>query len=493
MATDSYKHGVYGETGSASSVVDTSQGTTPIYIGTLPIHRINKSKLSSIKYGKTADCIMLLLNSIKEVKNLNLISNDWDAYSLCEAIDVHFMHDSAIAPIVLIAKNSYETNAETSTATVSLTKSGTSHIGYISDSKAVIDDMAITATGTTFENGDVSYEYEGDQIKIVITKSGFTANSVTATYKTVSTELMNVEDFTKCLTFADRVENVTNKVPNILCAPQYSENPQYHELMIQKAIDKVDGKWEVICATDIGSVDGIESAIAWAKTNNYNHRLEKVGYPIFGYEGKEYHYSTLWTASSQRIDSENGDTPNESASNKNIFVDTIFGNNELSEGESRDPMYISEQEANKLNANGISTAIIAKGKIRLWGTHMGNYNFEKLSEIAVEDRFDVAVRMSGYIKNYLQYNYLDEVDQTINRKDVDSIINSVQMWLDSLVNDNKLLYAVVEFDEDSDIVNGDIAFNIHVTYPCLAKSITFKVLYTDKGLSVFTTPEGGAE
>jgi hypothetical protein len=298
---------------------------------------------------------------------------------------------------------------------------------------------------------------------------------------------MDVATFKKCLEIADKAESITNRIPNILCAPQYSSEPQYHDLMVQKAIEKIDGKWNVVVVSDIGEVDGSESAIAWKKTNSYTNVLEKVCYLLLGYKGKKYNMSTVWTATAMGLDMESDNVPYRSASNKVVFADAIYSNKDGS------VVYLSEEEANTLNANGITTAITTKGQIRLWGSHMGNYDFDNLSRIAVEDRFDVSVRMSAYIRNYIQYNFLDEIDESISRKDIDSIINSVQMWLDSHVNESKLLYATVEFDDDSDIANGDIVFNIDVTYPCIAKSITFKVKYTDKGLSVLTTTEEGVE
>lgn len=482
-----YKHGVYGETGSASNVVDTTQVTTPIYIGTLPVHRIDEAKLNAVKHGKNDDCIMLLISSVKDVKNLNLFSDDWDSYSLCEAIDVHFMRDSAIAPIILLAKGTLAQTSAVTKATVSLVKSGTSHIGYVPDSKAVIDDMAIAVSGVTFEEGDISYSYEGDKVKIVISKAGFTASSVEVSYKQVTGEKMSSTDFENCLKFADRVEAITNRIPNILCAPQYSEDPTYHDLMIQKAIDKVNDKWNIVCASDIGEVTNIESALAWKTTNSYNHVLDKVFYPKLSFNGTAYHMSVIWTAVSQALDADNDNIPCKSASNKAVFADKIISN------DTDEMMYISEQEANSLNQKGITSAITTKGQIRMWGSHMSNYDFGNISNIANEDRFDVAVRMSVYMRNYLQYHYLNEIDETINRKDIDSIINSIQMWLDSLVNEGKLLYATVEFDADSDLANGDVVFNIHVTYPCVIKSVTFKVIYTDKGLSVFTSTEEGVD
>ena len=485
-----YKHGIYGETDSAVGIAEISQGTIPAYIGTLPAHRIKDENLVNVKHGKSENCIMLLINSFKDVKKLNIFSNDWDTYSLCEVMDVHFNNMEAdTAPIILIGNVNSAQESEATTATVTVTKSGTSHVGYLEDARAVIDTMAITASSATLTEDEVTYTYDGDKIKIVITKADFAATSVDVTYNKVTEFKLSTVEFTEALELLDRVENITDKVPNIICAPQYSNEVQFHDLMVQKAIDKVALKWNVVCFSDIGNKDitSNEIAISWKKTNSYNHVLDKVFYPKVAYNGKPYHLSVIASAKAQMIDTENDGIPYESASNKEICADSIVD-------ASGKTVYLSENEANELNKNGITTAISMKGQIRMWGSHMANYDYDHISNIPYEERFDVAVRMSAYMRNYLQYNYLDEIDKTITRKDIDSIINSIQMWLDSLVNGGMLLYATVEFDGDSDIMDGNLVFNIHVTYPIVAKSITFKVISTDKGFSVITEgEEGGAE
>lgn len=482
-----YKHGIYGETSSAVGIADVSQGTVPIYIGTLPVHRMDLTKTAKVKFVESVNCIMILLNSLNDIKALNLYSEDWEAYSLCEPMNVHFVNGD-VGPIILIGNKEVDLASTTTTTDVPLTKSGTSYIGYLDDSRVDISDLALTVDTNTLESADFSYEYEGDKIKIVIKKAGFTATTVKASYKKVQPAKLTATEFKEALDLAERAEHITRRIPNIICAPQYSNIPEYHDLMVQMAIDRLSGKWGTICLSDIinDEIVSKETAIAWKNTNSYNNKYDKVFYPKLAYAGKVYHMSTIAAATMQSIDIENDGIPYVSVSNKQVFADSVVD-------DSGNAVYLSEREANELNENGITTAIIMKGHIRLWGSHMANYNFEKLSEITPEDRFDVAIRMSVYLQNYLQYNYLDEVDKTITRKDIDSIANSVQMWLDSLVNSGMLLYAEVEFDGDSDVANGDIVFNIHVTYPFIAKSITFKVIYTDKGLGTLTMSEEGGD
>ena len=477
-----YKHGVLGERKSASGVSNISQATVPVYIGSLPVQRIT---------GGFSDYVNkpILITSYRDVNALGLYSDDWNTFTLCEAIHAHFVNtDTPTGPIVLVNMlNPDEMQAsEAVTATVNLIKEGTSYVGYIEDAKCIVDELAITADGTTFSDGEITYSNQGDKVKIEITKTGFNATSVTATYKTVEFKVEDVtaEAFQTAIDAMDVCEQITGYIPNILGAPQLSEVPELHDLMVQKAIDKCAGKWNFICVSDIpSSLKTFDEVKAWKNTNNYTHMLDKVFYPKATKNGKVYHLSTLAAYTMQSIDAENEDVPYESPSNKVINADNIVNDEGV--------VYMFEHQANEYNAIGITTAIAARGEIRIWGPSMANFNFDNLKNIPAEERFDICVRMSCYLFNYLQYNHLDAIDTSIGPKDVDEIQNSVQLWLDSLVNDSMLLYATIEFDNDTDLASGDIVFSLNVTYPVVAKSITFKLLYTDRGL--VTLVDGGVE
>jgi len=92
--------------------------------------------------------------------------------------------------------------------------------------------------------------------------------------------------------------------------------------------------------------------------------------------------------------------------------------------------------------------------------------------------------------NKLQYDYIDAVDNPISRRDIDSIIASVQQWLNSLVNEGKLLHAKIYFIEDNnsvkDMVSGDFVFDVSSTNTPNAKSLKFRTHYTTEGISTLT-------
>ena len=489
-----YKHGVYSELKSSSPDANTSLLNCPVYIGTLPIQRLN-TQGAGFDYSQYINKPMLI-ESYNQINNLGIDSSNWDAYTLCEVIDAHLLNDNnAVSPFILInvldpAKNikSMATSKE-----VTLISDGANKVGYINDPICVIDDLAITAEPTISE-GEYSVSYEGDRVKIVITKSGFSQQTINVTYKEieVTEENLTSEMFKESLNAIDYCELLTGYIPNILAAPSFSERKDFHTEMINKVDKLISEKWRFICCSDIPSdsnSDTIDKAITWKKTNGYTSKYDKVCYPMVSYNNKKYHLSTIASFTMQATDIENGNTPHISPSNKEINADGVI----LKDGTN---VFIFESDANKLNQSGITTVNIIRRRLRLWGQHMANYNFEELDSISYEDRSDAGVRMMNYILNYLQYEFIDNIDTPFSRKDIDSIITSVQQWLNSLVNENKLLYATVSFNNSDnateDIVNGDFVFSVGNTLVPNAKSITFKVNYSKEGLSLLTA-SGGEE
>ena len=492
-----YKHGIYGIAAATNSATDVAQGTIPAYIGSAPVHRINANGSSGFNYSDFVNK-PFLVSSLREAKELGLYSEDWATYTLGEAIYAHFMNgDRAVAPIVLLNVLNPETDVEGETASASVTmkKSGTGFVGYITDPLCVLDNIALTvASGDGITIDSTACHYEGDTVVVEAKVSGkeniasFTAN---ATYKKIA---FSAEKFTKtavegALNYLDYCEQITGVIPNVLAAPGISEIPELHSLMVQKAMDKIAGKWNFICLSDIPATNKTYAeAIAWKSANAYDSKYDKVYWPAVAHGDKVLHLSTVGAYMMQSIDMQNDNIPYVSTSNKSLFCDRAVV------GEDNETMLISEEKANEANQSGITTVNSVKRGLRLWGAHMANYNHVSIGNIAAEDRFDSSVRMMMYLLNHLQYQYINEIDQSFTRKDIDGIVNSVQTWLDSLVNDGMLLYASISFDNesnsDADIANGDFVFDLEVTYSVIAKSITFKLQYTSTGLVALTTTGG---
>lgn len=495
----SYKHGIYGIADVTNEATEASQETVPVYIGSAPIHRINSNGNSDFNY---ADYINrpFLISSMREAKEMGLYSDDWKTYTLAEAIHAHFMNGKqAVAPIILvnILNPESDVEGEAGSATITMKKVGTRFVGYIEDALCKLENIALTIAeevGVATQN--ITYQYDGDKVLVEAAltfesgKESTSSFNATASYTKIAfTDAKFTKDaVTKALEGLDYCEQTTGVIPNIVAAPGITEKPELHALIIQKIMDKLSGKWNAICLSDIpATAKTYTEAAAWKANNGYDSKYDKVFWPAVASGDKVYHLSTVAAYMMQYIDMQNGNVPYVSISNKEIFCDRAV----VDGGET---LLISEQSANDLNEVGITTVNIIRRTLRIWGAHMANFSYANNANIDPEARFDTSVRMMMYILNYLQYQYINEVDEAFTRKDIDGMVNGIQTWFDSLVNDGMLLYASVSFNNesnsDADIANGDFTFDLQVTYSVIAKSITFKLQYTSSGLVNLATDGG---
>ncbi len=486
-----YKHGVYGEqVAYAGGTPQTSTGTVPAYIGTAPIHQLNTAGASDFDYSPYINKAVVL-SSYAAASGYTGYSSDWEAFTACEAISAHFLApDTPIGPIICV-NMADPTVLESTDTTTTVTLSGAygSRVGYINDPLAAIENIALGALVSGY-----SMEYSDDSIKVTITDETYTDATIDAAYKRidVSTTAITAAKMETALDALDVVEQSTGYIPNIIAAPGWSQLPDYHEKMLTKVKTKLAEKWYSIMCSDIPSTETVNTpalAIAWKSENGYTSKWDKVFWPMVRYGTEKYHLSTIACVKMQTIDTDAGDVPYISPSNKVIPADSTV----LADGTE---ILLSETVANGMNEVGITTTNIIRGALRLWGLHMANYSYATQDSIDPENRQDAGVRMGMYMLNYLQYNYLDRVDNPIARRDIDAILASVQQWLNAMVNAGQLLYGTVSFvaseNSTSDMQSGDFVFTVKDTTTPNAKSLTFKSQYVDDGLSALTATGGEA-
>lgn len=476
-----YKHGVYGEqipfTGNTAT---NAMGTIPAYIGTAPIHKLNVNGSADFDYTPYINK-PILIQKYKDTETKLGYSSDWANMTLCEAISAQLLVGSSpIAPIICINMADPKKLAVSETEKqITLSGKTGDKTGYLDDSLAAIENITLGE----LTSGDYTMSYEDEKIKIHITKEDFSDGTITATYNQidVTQTTLNAAAFQKALDALDICEIITGKIPNIIAAPSWSHIPDYHAAMVAK--NKIAQKWHAITVSDIPSdrsTNTKELAIQWAKTNNYTNKFDKILWPMAVYNGQRYHLSTLACVDMQTTDTNAGGIPYISPSNKAINIDGTI----LADGTA---IYMPEYEANELNAVGITTVNVVNGELRLWGSHMANYNFENKENIKPEDLQDSSIRTGLYLLNYLQKNYIDNIDTPITKRDIDAIIASVQQWLNGLVNAGQLLYGTISFENSDntldDIASGDFVFNVQNTTTPNAKSLTFRSQYTTEGLS----------
>ena len=283
----------------------------------------------------------------------------------------------------------------------------------------------------------------------------------------------------------DDVYTKLDVIPNILVAPKWGNSEKVRAKLLEKC-SNISGLWDAIVVTDMPATKGkVAEVIREKESKKLNSENEKLCYPMAIMNGKKMYSSIIAAVRMQIEDAENDGIPSHTPSNKKVGIEGIV----LENGESVEIDFV---DANKLNANGITTFLFHSGKFVLWGPHMSIYKFGATNDPHLV--FDTNRRMDIYLNNSFKERNFPNVDSTVKRNDLLAMVETEQMRLNALVAAGDLLYGNMEFRGDenakTDLVQGDFAFHSMVTSPIVAKSLTQKIEYTSKGIETLVAEEG---
>ena len=466
----SYKHGIYTEnvaTGGRLGIKST--GTVPVYVGTAPIH------MTGATDGKINTPI--LINSFNDFVSVFGYSDKWDTFTLCEAAYAHFKNNiQSVSPIIVVNILDPAAHVSDTKGTASVTFSG--GVGYIdnADNDIIISTLACTTIT------DFNAELTSDN-KIKITASSSTSG--TFTYSKVDVAEVGADDFENGLKAIDLAGIKCGIVPNIIVAPKFSET--YAEKMIAKCEARIDGKWGCVAYIDIPTTNtSIATAISYKATKAINSKFARLHYPMVKCNDRVFHLSVLDAVATQIVDATTDGVACRSSSNRVTMCDVPALNATAN-------LVYSESEANSLNAKGITTVNYIGGAFRLWGGHMANYDYSKLNEIDTKDRSDATVRMQIFLENWLKSTHIDNIDAPLTRRDIDNIISSVNIGLNSFVNSGYLLKGECSFDGGNnstvELTDGNLVLDVIHTEVPNGKSINFRLQYDMSGLEALYETE----
>ena len=248
------------------------------------------------------------------------------------------------------------------------------------------------------------------------------------------------------------------KIIGIILAPGFSHDSTVYNAMIGKAknlsgrfkaMAYIDAPPDVETAADVVSFkSGISSPFAYVLA------------PAVKYGDKKHHLSVHAAALTARVDAENDGVPYESPSNKTLLI-------------SEPVKAYTIQEANYLNEQGIATVFRMFSGYKLWGNRTAA--FPGITDI--KDSFLPNRRMANWIENNLIVNTWQKVDNPMNKRLIESIVDTWNIALGGLVGRGYLLGAKVYFLEEdnplTDLANGIIRFRIKYLAPPPAEDIEF--------------------
>lgn len=485
----SYKHGAYGEVGATRAQSAIQAGTVACYVGTAPIHLVRGYA------DKGLVNTPIKLSEWKQALSAIGYHADWEKFTLCEAVKVHF--DNPLGNVGDIYVINVFDPALEATENQTLSVTFTNGRAEVITADAILDTVTIAdaVEGTDFK---VDYDYTaGKMILTALTEkvSGTVSISYSkATLPTVATHTEKViggvtaEGEYSGIAAIELLYNNYNVVANYLLAPGFSHQPAVYNALVTASKNR-NGHWFSYVFVDIpiDSNTTIESAITWKTTNGYTSEYATPCWPKgIDNEGKTYHISTLSAWRQMSIDSTHNGIPFETASNKAVpVIKQYFGASSKNAG-------FDKERGNALNANGIRTIAPHNGEIVLWGGHTGAYAHGVTSDAA--KIFDTNIFMRNHILNRFQIIWSTRVDEPMTLQLKDEILNSEQNYLNSLVAIGALIgEPTITFsaadNSTVDMMNGDFDFDFGHTPTPQAKSVTGTVSYTDEGFSVYTQAE----
>ena len=468
-----FKHGVYKSEVPTSliPVVQTEAGL-PVIIGTAPIQLVkNESNVNQAK----------LIYSYAEAVSEFGFSKDWAKYTLCEFIYSQFAL-YGMAPAVLI--NVFDPSKH---------KEVTSAASYeVSEKKINLGQDVIISEGVNFSgleeananpvlNTDYTLTYDSDNNAVLsIITGGKLAglSSLNISYTKAKPELVTSSDIIggvdvqtgkyKGLELINSVFPKFRIVPGLIGAPKFSEDSGVAAVMRAKA-DNINGCFTGQAVIDIPS-DSVNGAAKyndvpeWKNRHNYMAEREIVCWPKIKLGEDVFHMSTQLIGLMNKTDKARDDVPYKSPSNELFQMDSCIN----AAGEEID---LGLEQANYLNSQGIVTALNWIGGWRAWGNRTGCYP----ANTDVKDAFIPIRRMFDFLGNQFILTFWQKVDEPLTARLIRTIINSFDIYLNSLQARDMLLGGRVEFLESensiTDLMDGTLRLHLYITPPSPAEAI----------------------
>lgn len=274
----------------------------------------------------------------------------------------------------------------------------------------------------------------------------------------------------------------TGYVPGVIICPKFSKDPTVAAAMEAKS-ESINGVFACTCLIDVdtATVKKPQDVLDW-KNNVANITFPRqtllFGRPaLVSTDGtkKVFNFASQQGPLLQWTDTyKGGGLPYHSPSNKPLRMNALL----LDNGDgtfSELPMHLLD--ANALNAQGVVTALNWIGGWRSWGNRTAAYP----ANTDVKDMFIPVRRMFDYIGNTIVLTIWQKVDEPGNRRLIDSIVNSIQLWLDGITNTEALVGARLEFRHDenptTELLNGHYTFHIYIAVPTPAEWLDFRIEY----------------
>ena len=474
-----FYHGVKAsKQGTSVSTPVTADSGIHFIVGTAPVHAVG---------GKVNEPI--LAYSYAEAVQAMGYSEDWKKYDICEEIYTSFKlyQNGPIVMVNVLDPKKHLTGESTKDTEL---VAGITELPFetVADTVVVKGYDGEEALTEEYEKGvDYDLIYADGVLRLERIEGGkITADTakLNIKYKAVDPGKVTKADIIggydvskKKSTGFELVDSVFPKyriVPTLFLAPNFSHDSEVAAIMSAKA-ENINGLFvgKALIDVDTTVAKDYTEVAEWKNKNNITQPSELLAWPMLTLGGKLYHYSTHLAGSMSATDA-NEDlgkgTPCESASNKSLQIDGMA----LADGTE---VLLDLTKANYLNSQGIITALNLMGGYVSWGNESACYP----ANTDVTDYFYCVSRMFGWVANSVILSVWSKVDRKLNKRLIESVVQSLNLWLNGLMAEEVILGGRIEFLEEenteTDLMAGIAHFHIYLTPPSPAKELDFVLEY----------------
>lgn len=470
-----YNHGVKtGEIPTSITPPALSTAGMPIVFGTAPINKAKNPKINT----------PVLCYSYAEAVEQFGYSDDFEKYTLCEFIKSQFQLFS-MAPAVLINvldSNEHKTLKPEESISLVAGKYTIQDTGILLDTLVIksSDGASTYVKGTDYSaefdiNGKVNVErIVGGTIATDTTSLKIAFSYIDPSLVTKDDIIGGVDALTGKTTGLELVKEIFPRfgiIPGIIIAPKFSKNVEVAAVMNAKCRD-INGVFQAINIVDIptSAVKKYTDVNKYKNDNNLSSENQIVCWPMLKLGEQKYHLSTQLAGVINKVDSLNEGVPYVSPSNNNVSANSAV----LEDGTE---VFLGTDNAAYLNGIGTVTALNFIGGWKAWGNRTSIYP-------AVTDPKDAFIplrRMFNWIRNTIILTTWQKVDKPGNRRLIESVVDSLNIWMNGLKAGEYILGGRVEFlkeeNPDTNIMDGIYKFHVYVTPPTPAREINFVVEY----------------
>lgn len=471
----SYQHGVYtSEVPTSIKPPVTVNGFVPVVVGTAPVNLASAPKINE----------PVLCYTYAEAVAAFGMSDDYDNYTLCEHIYNQFVL-FAVAPVVFINVLDPATHKADVTAEDAILVAGqvkTENNGAVLSTLFVKNEDS-TVTYTPGTDYTASFNDDGE---LVITRivDGAIASDTAALqldYSYLDPSLVDGDDIVGGVDangVSTGLELVNDVFPRFRLAPTHGLAPKWSTDPAVSAVGKakmklVSGNFPAQWLSDIPTdeVKQYVDAAAWKNDNNYTAAHEIVCWPKVALGDRQFHLSTQVACIIGQATADNDGILNVTPSNRSLQADSSV----LADGTE---ILLQNQQANDaLNANGIVTALNWIGGWKAWGNRTAIYP-------ANTDPKDAFIKIRGFqnwLANTLILTYWADVDGDLNRRQIESITDSNNIFLNGLASTGQILGGRLEFNPEDNpttqLLDGKAVFRLFQASPPPNKAIEFIIEY----------------